>query len=97
MVQALLLTAILLSRPDAVDAAREYRRAHGAEILQEFSTLLATPNVASDEPNIRRNANQLAEAFRRRGVAMSVHMLPGAAPIVVGKLKVPGATRTIGI
>lgn len=97
MIQALLLAAILLPAPDVLEAARAYRRAHGAEILQEFSILLATPNVASDEPNIRRNAEQLAEAFGRRGVTMSVHMLPGAAPIVVGELNVPGATRTIGI
>ncbi len=97
MVQALLLAAILFTGPDAVEAAREYRRAHGAEILEEFSVLLAMPNVASDVPNIRRNAEHLAQAFRSRGVAISIHMLPGAAPLVVGHLSVPGATRTIGI
>ncbi len=103
MLQPLLLAAILFTAPDApdprdvVEAAGEYRRAHGAEILQEFSFLPATPNVASDEHDIRRNAEQLAEAFRRRGVAISVHTLPGAAPIVIGELNVPGASRTIGI
>ena len=71
MIQALLLAAILLPAPDVLEAARAYRRAHGAEILQEFSILLATPNVASDEPNIRRNAEQLAEALETIGLPVA--------------------------
>src|SRR5262245_49340723 len=36
--------------------ARSWRRHHEHEILQEFSDLLAIPNLANDAPNIQRNA-----------------------------------------
>src|SRR5215207_8047080 len=41
--------------------ARRYRESHEAEIAREFSELLAIPNVASDDANIRRNAAALIE------------------------------------
>ena len=97
MIQTLLLTTLVLCGADAVEATRAFRRVHGAEIIEEFAVLLSTPNVADDGPNIRRNAEYLAQAFRARGVDIAVHELPGAPPLVVGQLKVPGATRTIGI
>ncbi len=97
MIQTLLLTTIVFCGTDAVEATRAFRRVHGAEIIEEFAVLLSTPNVADDGPNIRRNAEYLAQAFRARGVDIAVHELPGAPPLVVGPLKVPGATRTIGI
>src|SRR5690349_22197816 len=40
----------------AVAEARAWRQAHEREILAEFATLLAIPNVASDSANIERNA-----------------------------------------
>ena len=39
---------------EAVRAARAYRTAHGAEILADFATLLAIPNVGSDSAGIHR-------------------------------------------
>ncbi|MHC5004634.1 MAG: M20/M25/M40 family metallo-hydrolase [Planctomycetota bacterium] len=80
-----------------VDAARAHRADHGPAILAEFATMLAIPNVASDEVNIRRNAAHIAAAFRRRGVPMELLEVPGAPPLVHGALRVPGATRTLGI
>ncbi|MEO6445368.1 MAG: M20/M25/M40 family metallo-hydrolase [Gemmatimonadaceae bacterium] len=89
------LAAQELSGEAARDAARVYRQAHEAGILREFSTLLALPNVASDLPNIRRNAAMLMEMLRRRGADARLLEVEGAPPAVYGEVKVPGATRTI--
>src|SRR5437588_3048527 len=40
---------------------RDYRRAHERQILDEFTRLLAIPNIASDKENIRRNAELIRE------------------------------------
>src|SRR5882724_4280889 len=45
-----------------------YRRAHERQILDEFTRLLAIPNVASDKDNIRRNAQFIFEMMQRRGL-----------------------------
>jgi acetylornithine deacetylase/succinyl-diaminopimelate desuccinylase-like protein len=76
--------------------ARAWRIAHEREIVREFVELLAIPNVASDAPNISRNANAVKAMLERRGVTTRLLTLDGAPPIVVGDLRAPGATqRTI--
>jgi acetylornithine deacetylase/succinyl-diaminopimelate desuccinylase-like protein len=76
-------------------AAREWRQAHQAEILQEFTTLLSIPNIASDKENIRRNADALVAMLQRRGVEARLLTLPGVNPVVFGEIKTPGAKHTI--
>jgi acetylornithine deacetylase/succinyl-diaminopimelate desuccinylase-like protein len=97
----LVLATVLAAPPaaplDALDATRAWRDAHGHEILAEFVDMLSVPNVASDHVNIRRNAVLIAGAFERRGVAMEVLEVPGAPPIIVGRIDAPDAERTIGI
>ncbi|HEX2163114.1 MAG TPA: M20/M25/M40 family metallo-hydrolase, partial [Thermoanaerobaculia bacterium] len=78
--------------------ARAFRAAHGAEILADFARLLELPNVASDLPNIRANAEAIAERLRRRGATVEVLGLPdfpAAPPVVWGRLPadVPGGAR----
>ena len=75
--------------------AHKYRVAHESEILGEFSRLLSIPNIASDKPNIRRNADTIAAALIKRGVAAQLVEYPNASPVVYGELKTPGASRTI--
>ena len=77
-------------------AVREYCNSHQGEILREFAELLAIPNVASDTPNIRRNASLLAAMMQRRGVDARL-IEGGGPPVVFGELKKPGASRTIAI
>ncbi|HEU4649105.1 MAG TPA: M20/M25/M40 family metallo-hydrolase [Gemmatimonadales bacterium] len=77
------------------DAVRAWREAHEVDIVQEFTSLLAIPNLASDSVNIRRNAAALTEMFGRRGFAMRLLELPGSPPAVFGELRAPGATRTV--
>jgi acetylornithine deacetylase/succinyl-diaminopimelate desuccinylase-like protein len=83
------------SQSSWMDAVRHYRTEHQIEIAEELFDLLAIPNVASDEVNIRRNAKHLVELLERRGVVARLLESPGAPPIVLGELEVPGATKTI--
>ncbi len=80
---------------DARRAARTYRETREAAILREFTELLSLPNVASDLPNIRRNAAMLMEMLKRRGVDARLLEVDNAPPAVFGELKAPGATRTV--
>jgi len=50
----------------AQSSVRDYRRTHERQILEEFTRLLAIPNVASDRENIRRNAQFILEMMQRR-------------------------------
>jgi acetylornithine deacetylase/succinyl-diaminopimelate desuccinylase-like protein len=90
-----LLCAASTFAAGAAQAAREWRVAHEREIVRELVELLALPNVAEDLPDIQRNAEAVKALLERRGVAVRLLTLDGAAPIVVGDLKVPNATRTI--
>jgi len=63
--------------------------------LAELAEFMAIPNVASDTPNIRRNAERLAEMMRRRGIEVSLVEESGAPPVVYGELRTPGARRTL--
>jgi acetylornithine deacetylase/succinyl-diaminopimelate desuccinylase-like protein len=76
-------------------AADQYRAAHEHQILQEFTSLLAIPNVASDKPNIQRNAETLVQALEKRHVAAKLLQADGANPVVYGEINTPGAKQTI--
>ncbi len=81
----------------AVETARVWREAHGAEILRGFANLLALPNDAMDTPNIRRNADYISDLFSERGFAMELLEVEGSPPMIYGLRQTPGATRTIVI
>jgi acetylornithine deacetylase/succinyl-diaminopimelate desuccinylase-like protein len=76
---------------------RDYRHAHERQILDEFTRLLAIPNVASDRENIRRNAQFIFEMMQRRG--LNPRLLETSSketpPAVYGEWKIPGATRSV--
>ncbi len=74
---------------------RDYRMANEDRIIRELSEFLAIPNIASDTPNIQRNAARLAEMLEARGI--ETHLLPinGRGPVVFGKLIAPEAKRTV--
>ena len=75
--------------------ARQWRYAHETEILQQFTTLLSIPNVASDRENIRRNADLLESMLQKRGVDSRLLTVEGANPVVFGEIKTPNAKDTI--
>ena len=74
---------------------REYRMANEDRIVRELSEFLAIPNIASDTPNIQKNAAHLVEMLEARGI--ETHLLPigGRGPVVFGKLITPEAKRTV--
>jgi acetylornithine deacetylase/succinyl-diaminopimelate desuccinylase-like protein len=93
----LLLLPVSLFAQTTQQKVREYRRANEHRILQEFTTLLAIPNVASDVVNIRRNASHIFQMMKDRG--LNPRLLETAnqnsPPAVYGEWNTPGATRTI--
>jgi acetylornithine deacetylase/succinyl-diaminopimelate desuccinylase-like protein len=74
---------------------RNYRMDNEDRIIRELSEFLAIPNVASDTPNIQKNAARLVEMLEARGI--ETHLLPitGRGPVVFGKLISPDAKRTV--
>ena len=76
-------------------AAHQWRTGHEAEILQQFTTLLSIPNVASDHENISRNADLLKSMLQKRGVDSQLLTVEGANPLVFGEIKTLNAKHTI--
>jgi len=74
---------------------RDYRMDNEDRIIRELSEFLAIPNVASDTPNIQKNAAHLVEMLEARGI--ETHLLPisGRGPVVFGKLISAEAKRTV--
>src|SRR4029077_7987896 len=74
---------------------RDYRIANEDRIVRELREFLAIPNIASDTPNIQKNAAHLVEILEARGI--ETHLLPitGRGPVVFGKLITPDAKRTV--
>lgn len=79
------------------ETVRNYRRANEHQILKEYLELLAIPNVASDLPNIRKNAEYISQMMRQRGLEPRLleATTPNAPPAVYAEWKVPNAQRTL--
>ncbi len=77
------------------DQVRAYRVAHEREILRRFRDLLAVPNIASDTPNINRNADLIVGWMRQRGIETQLLRVENAPPVVYGQWRTPGAKRTL--
>jgi acetylornithine deacetylase/succinyl-diaminopimelate desuccinylase-like protein len=67
--------------------------AHQRQIVGEFATLLGIPNVGTDRPNIRRNAQFLAGMLERHGLKAELLETSGN-PLVYAEKNVPGARST---
>ncbi len=74
---------------------RDYRMENEGRIIRELSEFLSIPNIASDTPNIQKNAAHLVGMLEARGI--ETHLLPitGRGPVVFGKLMAPEAKRTV--
>jgi acetylornithine deacetylase/succinyl-diaminopimelate desuccinylase-like protein len=76
-------------------AARSWREGHERAIIDEYIQLLSIPNIATDQVNIRRNADFIVAMLGKRGVASKLIEAPDVNPVVFGEIRTPGATRTI--
>jgi acetylornithine deacetylase/succinyl-diaminopimelate desuccinylase-like protein len=89
----LFLTSFVLAQ----DPIREYRQANEYRLLSEFVRMLAMPNVASDTPNIRKNADYLVAEMQKRG--LKPQLLEAGdkkvPPVVYGEFNTPGATKAV--
>lgn len=85
----------LAESPDSLlKAVREYRAAAEHAIIQEFTDLLAIPNVSSDRVNIRRNADFIRAMMEKRGLTARIMETEGN-PVVFAELRVPDARNTL--
>ena len=84
-----------VSAAEAAAAVRNYRVSHQYAIIREFTDFLAIPNIASDAPNIARNAERLTQMLEARGIRPQLLPLPGRGPLVFAEVDTPGATRTV--
>ena len=75
----------LVANPDPRaenDAMQVYVSQHRQAILQEFEAFLALPNIASDTPNIEKNADALLELLHKRGLTGRLLRTGNAPPAV---------------
>lgn len=101
VIAAISVSSVAAQKPPAakpaqvVQEVRAYRMDNEDRIVRELAEFLAIPNVASDAPNIQKNAERLVQMLEARGI--ETHLLPitGRGPVVFGKLNAPEATRTV--
>src|SRR5262245_17591235 len=84
-VTALLLLVAVGNGNAQERTVRDWRSQHEREILDEYFGLLRIPNVAGDHANMVRNADLLAEMFRRRGFTVEATAGEGS-PVVWARL-----------
>ena len=73
-----ILAAFLLIIPSVASAQGQQQA-----IVDELMQFLAIPNLASDAPNIEKNAQAIVAMFARRGVTARLLRIEGVPPIVV--------------
>jgi len=95
----LLLTLPLLHMPvlkaDTVSVVRAWREHNEQAIIDEYAELLSIPNVASDEVNIRRNAEHIRSLLPRRGFQVQLLEPNGGPPAIFAERQTPGAQITL--
>ncbi len=77
------------------ERVRNWRESHEVAIVRELVDLMRIPNVASDRPNIERNAERVSSTLERRGIHTELLRVADAPPVVFGELPEHGALRTV--
>jgi acetylornithine deacetylase/succinyl-diaminopimelate desuccinylase-like protein len=86
---------VLPSTKHVIEEVRTYRLANQDRIMRELREFLSIPNVASDTPNIEKNAARLKEMLEARGIETHLLSIEGRGPVVFGKREVENAKRTV--
>lgn len=96
------LTVLAWAMPGAGTAAsprapvHAWVAAHQREVLDDFTRLLALPNVATSLSDVETNAGYIARLLEQRGFRTRLlRAAPGTPPSVFAALDTPGARRTV--
>jgi acetylornithine deacetylase/succinyl-diaminopimelate desuccinylase-like protein len=90
---ALLLAMAGMAAGQDRAAVERWVAGHQRQVMAEFTELLAIPDVGTDRPNIRRNAEFLRGMLERHGLKTEILETAGN-PLVYAERNVSGATRT---
>lgn len=97
VVLSLVTCVCVFGQTSVTTAVREYRTTDEHRLLRDFVGMLSIPNVASDTPNIRRNAEYIVAQMQKRG--LKPRLLEAAdnkvPPVVYGEWMTPGAAKTV--
>jgi acetylornithine deacetylase/succinyl-diaminopimelate desuccinylase-like protein len=88
------LLTLAATTQENVAQVRAWRTGHEKQILRELFDFLSIPNVASNQSDIRRNADALTRMFERRRFAPET-IPTGGSPLVVAERRMPNVRRTI--
>lgn len=93
---AALLLAASVGAASAQSTAEvaKWRQAHERAIVDELTGLVALPNVAGKDDDMRKNAEHLSALFKQRGFSVETVGGPGS-PVVFSTLDVPKAVGTL--
>lgn len=92
------LPLFVLAQQSPVEQVRKYVQTQEGNILKAYQQFLSIPNVASDMPNIERNAAWIAEQMRSLQMDKVQLLYPatkGVPPAVYGEVVTPGVTQTL--
>jgi acetylornithine deacetylase/succinyl-diaminopimelate desuccinylase-like protein len=92
-----LTLSTLSAQINVTTSVRQFGQANEHRLFNEFIELLKMPNVASDTPNIRRNADYLVTQMQKRSLKPRLLEAQDSKvpPVVYGEWMTPGATKTI--
>ena len=76
-------------------AVASWTAQHQREIVDEFSSLLAIPNVSRNDADMRRNAETLREMFQKRGFTVELQSVTSGAPVILASLDVSSPSGTL--
>jgi len=92
-----LTLSTLSAQINVTTSVRQFRQVNEHRLFTEFIELLKMPNVASDTPNIRKNADYLVSEMQKRG--LKARLLEAGdkkvPPAVYGEWMTPGVTKTV--
>ncbi len=88
----------IMAQPADLLAVSRFVNEHASQIMDEFSSFLAIPNVAADPQGQQKTAEYIMTMMTKRGIR-NVQLLKastaGVPPSVYGEVLVPGAKQTL--
>ncbi|NJC09995.1 M20/M25/M40 family metallo-hydrolase [Polymorphobacter fuscus] len=91
-----MVTALPAAAASPQAEVRKWRQANERQILQDFSTMLAMPNVATTLPDVETNATAISALLAKRGFRTQLlRAAPGTPPSIYAERLTPGAKRTV--